>query len=83
MGMAARAKKEKDTKVIDATFSLVALRRLDALVREGSFGISRPEVIRNFVETGLRAARKDGHITDAEWEGARVPPSANSLSTDD
>lgn len=75
--MARAPKKRKDTEVADATFSVVSLRRLDALVNEGSYGITRPEVIRHFVEAGLREARKDGHITDAEWEAATQPTSAN------
>ena len=76
-------KKEKDTKVVDATFSLVSLGRLDALVREGSFGITRPEVIRHFVEAGLREARKNGHISDSDWEGAMQPTVSGTLSTED
>lgn len=73
---------KKDTKVVEATFSAITLKRLDALVREGSFGITRPEVIRNFVETGLRAARKDNHISEEEWNAATPPPAASTPSTD-
>lgn len=73
--------KKKGTEVADATFSLITLKRLDALVREGSYGIGRPDVIRHFVEAGLREARKDGHITDAEWSAAIAPDVASSPST--
>jgi hypothetical protein len=63
-----------DTKVVDATISLVTLKRLEALVREGSYGIKMPEVIRHFIEAGLREARREGHITQAEWDAATQPP---------
>jgi hypothetical protein len=66
-------KPKKDTKVVDATISIVSLNRLEALVCEGAYGITRPEVIRHFIEAGLREARKDGHITEKEWAAAMRP----------
>jgi hypothetical protein len=57
----------KDTEVADATFSVISLKRIDVLAKEGSFGITRPAVIRHFVEEGLRQARKDGFFKDEEW----------------
>lgn len=69
-----------DTKVVDATISLVSLRRLEALVREGSYGIKQTEVIRHFIEAGLREARREGHITQVEWDAATQPDAASSPS---
>lgn len=69
-----------DTKVVDATISLISYRRLEALVREGSYGIKQTEVIRHFIEAGLREARKDGHITQEEWEEATQPLVASNPS---
>jgi len=45
--MAARKdpSEKKDTEVVGATFSAVTVRRLDALVKDGSYGVTRPEVI--------------------------------------
>lgn len=67
-----------ETKVVDATISLISHRRLEALVREGSYGIKQTEVIRHFIEAGLREARREGHITQVEWDAATEPPAANS-----
>lgn len=74
-------KAPKAVRPVEVTFSEVSLRRLDALVREGSYGVTRPEVIRHFLEAGLREARKAGHITDDDWAAATSPTVANSPST--
>jgi len=67
--MAARKdpSEKKDTEVVGATFSAVTVRRLDALVKDGSYGVTRPEVIRHFLEEGLRQARKDNFISADDW----------------
>lgn len=72
---------KKDTKVVDTTLSVVTLRRLETLVRGGAFGVTRPEVIRHFVEAGLREARKENYISPSDWDAATQPDAVNTAST--
>jgi len=47
-----------------AEFRLHALNHayLDDLVREGTYGLTKSEVLRRFVEEGIRRALNDGRI---------------------
>ena len=68
-------KKEKDSEVIGATLSMVTIRRMDILVDDGAYGTCRPDVIRHFLEEGLRRARSEGLISIEAWHAAASSPS--------
>jgi len=53
---------KKETVVVGITFSGQVLKRLDALCQKGSHGTTRTEVVRSFVEDGIRQAMKDRFI---------------------
>jgi hypothetical protein len=58
--MAARG--SKTTDVIGVTFSKITLGRIDSLVSKGTHGNTRQEVVRYFVEDGIREVMKEGFL---------------------
>ena len=60
---------DKGADVIGVTFSRVTQRRLEALAAKGTHGSGRTDVIRHFVEEGLRQAIKDGFISVEDGQG--------------
>jgi hypothetical protein len=50
------------------TLSPPVIRRLERLAKDGSYGTTVPRVMAALIEEGIRLAKKDGYLSQKDWD---------------